>query len=485
MKKILLAMAVVFAAFTTNAQLPNGSIAPDFTGTDINGVEWNLYDLLDQGYRVVIDFSATWCGPCWSYHTSGALEGLYEEYGPDGTNEVMVFFLEGDDATTADDLAGTGGNTQGDWIEGTSYPIIDNAQDIFNLYQCGYYPTIYTVCPSRIVTETSQISTADHYAFIQQNACSPATESNDPSLVSYAGVHATCSAVDVLVNLQNFGLDNLTACTIAVTGGDNNISFNWMGNLDTYEMTEVNVGSVNISSDATLTVSITSSNDTEDNDEVMADISMAEEGTTHIHIDFKTDNWPAETDWQLLDDDGNVVESESYGNSDNTEEFSYDFWVAQGCYSFRITDEFGDGLNASYWGDYEDGYCHVYSVDEGGNIVAEIYDYDGSYWYADESAAANASQVVGISENEMAEVLNAYPNPTSDVITFNYNIKEAGNVSFEVIDMVGAKVLVQNIGSKAMGNHTTALNLDHLASGVYMVNINTGGSVSTLRVNVQ
>jgi hypothetical protein len=31
------------------AQLPDGSIAPDFTATDIDGVEHNLYDLLDEG----------------------------------------------------------------------------------------------------------------------------------------------------------------------------------------------------------------------------------------------------------------------------------------------------------------------------------------------------------------------------------------------------------------------------------------------------
>ena len=29
------------------AQLPDGSIAPDFTATDINGVEHNLYSYLD------------------------------------------------------------------------------------------------------------------------------------------------------------------------------------------------------------------------------------------------------------------------------------------------------------------------------------------------------------------------------------------------------------------------------------------------------
>ena len=40
---------------TSMAQLPDGSIAPDFTATDINGVEHNLYSYLDSGYQVILN----------------------------------------------------------------------------------------------------------------------------------------------------------------------------------------------------------------------------------------------------------------------------------------------------------------------------------------------------------------------------------------------------------------------------------------------
>ena len=39
-----------------------------------------------------------------------------------------------------DDLNGTGTATQGDWVTGTTYPIIDNGGSIFDAYSGAYYP---------------------------------------------------------------------------------------------------------------------------------------------------------------------------------------------------------------------------------------------------------------------------------------------------------------------------------------------------------
>ena len=108
MKKILLfAFVTLFSIHSTFAQLPDGSVAPNFDLTDLDGTSHNLYALLDQGYTVFLDFSAVWCPPCWSYHTGGTLEDLYENHGPAGypgvssntTDDVMVFMIEGDENT--------------------------------------------------------------------------------------------------------------------------------------------------------------------------------------------------------------------------------------------------------------------------------------------------------------------------------------------------------------------------------------------------
>jgi hypothetical protein len=148
MKKIVTSVALCLAASASMAQI--GAVAPDFTATDINSNSHNLYTYLNAGKVVLMDVSATWCGPCWGFHNNHYLEDLYAEFGPAGTNEVVVLFYEGDAATNSADLNGTGNNTQGDWVTGVPYPIIDESplSISLNVYAPLGYPTINVICPS-------------------------------------------------------------------------------------------------------------------------------------------------------------------------------------------------------------------------------------------------------------------------------------------------------------------------------------------------
>jgi len=167
MKKIL---TLSFALLTFNlfAQLPDGSISPDFSLDDLGGTTHELYDYLDEGYSAILDFSATWCGPCWNYHQAGVLEDVWSEVGPDGTDQVMVFMIEADPGTTPPCIygpSGCSGGSIGDWTAGVDYPILNpeagDAATVNSDFSINFYPTLYGVAPNGEIYELGQTSVSD------------------------------------------------------------------------------------------------------------------------------------------------------------------------------------------------------------------------------------------------------------------------------------------------------------------------------------
>ena len=69
MKKFLLSVIALVGFYSANAQLNDGCKAENFTFTALNNNNQvcNLYAWLDSGYVVILDVSATWCGPCWTF----------------------------------------------------------------------------------------------------------------------------------------------------------------------------------------------------------------------------------------------------------------------------------------------------------------------------------------------------------------------------------------------------------------------------------
>ena len=248
MKKLLL-LLMLCLSITINAQLPNLSIAPNWTLTDVNGTAHSLYDYLDNNYTVFLDFSAVWCGPCWNYHIGGALEDLYVNHGPSGfpsvsantTDDVMVFMIEGD-ANALACIYGVGCNTQGDWVAGTPYPIFCtdgtvNNDNVTSAYSINYWPTIYMICPDRVLIEAGQSNSP--YNLLN---CNPAANLlNDPKVMSYSGAAIQCDGtLAPTVTIMNNGINNLMSLDIEVdvSGATTfNTIVPWTGNLSTYQST--------------------------------------------------------------------------------------------------------------------------------------------------------------------------------------------------------------------------------------------------------
>jgi len=482
MKKVLLfAFVAVFTINNAFSQLPDGSVAPDFTLTDLNGTTHNLYNLLDDGYTVFLDFSAVWCPPCWSYHTSGTLEDLYENHGPSGypgvspntSDDVMVFMIEGDGNTTQN-LAGTGGNTQGDWITGTLYPIICtdgtvNNTQVSSDYQIGYWPTIYMVCPNRIVTEVGQSSSP----YNSISSCPPpASYDNDASTFDYSGETLTCEGdLTPEVTIQNYGLVPLTNMNIDVTVNGNVASSTpWTGNLATYATTDITLPTLNgLANNDMVSINVTQPNGVNDanmsNNATSFYVTMA---TSNTHLDITvqivTDAYGSETTWNIKDDNGMIVLSGGpYNNltaaGTTTQPAVSGTLDAQTCHTFTIYDSYGDGINAGY------GQGSFMVTDANGTVLAmggQFTDEDGDAFKTGDAIVQNI--------NDITSNISIFPNPVKDVLMIN------GIFNFVDIYDVSGKLILSSEQNK--------INVSGLAKGLYMLEINTSSGIKTHKITI-
>ena len=480
-KKLLIAIVALFTFNNAQAQLPNGSIAPDFTLTDLDSVTHNLYSYLDNGYTVFLDFSAVWCGPCWGYHTSGALEDLYMNHGPAGmpnvspntTDDVMVFFIEGDGGTLSE-LQG-GGNSQGDWITGTPYPILptysgSNPAQVTQDYQIGYWPTVYMICPDRIVTEAGQSSSP--YSLV--NCPPPASSDNDARTFDYAGETLTCEG-DLIpeIMIQNYGLANLTSLNIEVSVNGNIMSTTpWTGNLATYATDNITLPALTaLASNDAVTINTSYPNgvmdaDPSNNLAASFNVQTAIQNThTDVTVQIVTDAYGSETTWDITDANGAVVLSGGpYSNlsaaGTTTETPVSGTLNAQTCHTFTIYDSYGDGIDAGY------GAGSFNVTDGNGTILAsggQFTDVDGD--------AFKTGDATTVGVNDFTSNLSVYPNPVKDVLTI-----EGNYTSVDIIDVSGKLVL--------SSESTKNINVKSLADGVYMLNIKTENGIAVKKITI-
>jgi hypothetical protein len=411
--------ALTFFASNSYGQLANGSVLPaGINLTDLNGNSYNIDALISGGKTIFIDVSATWCGPCWGFHQTHILDDLYTQYGPQGTDEVRVFWIEGDATTSVPLISGIGTNTQGDWTAGTTFPICDDA-DAGTTLQIGFFPTLYMICPSRRVWHISPSEVGSYWPVSQHIANARACSNPiDAVLDSYTGETSTCGTLSPLkVNIQNKGLQTLTSANITASIGGTQVAFtNWTGALEQFQASAVSFGSANItsSSDLTFTVTPAGTDAAPSNNSLVQTIDLAPFVTSaNIIVKITTDQYGTESSWKIRKSNNAVVAS----GGPYTDLTSVGTTVqpnvsvtlpANDCYSFEMLDAYGDGMFTAYG---QGGYQVTTST---GTVILS-----GGEFGAIDKKRINYNYVAPISLGNLTNngISNNNPNP----ITFSIN----------------------------------------------------------------
>lgn len=226
--KFILVAAFLLSVLTVHAQMPQGSSAPDFTVTDIDGVTHTLSAIGASGKSVGLKFSATWCSPCWTYHNQHHMKNAYENWGPNGTDQIEMFYMESSPSTNEACLYGPSGcvgGTTGDWVTGTPYRIVHLTganQNLANTYQILGYPTLYAVSPDQRV-----------YWIGSWTQATPSVW--EDWLIESFSLDATAVITD-----SDCGGEG--AIDLDRTGGYNGVSYAWSNGQNTEDLTGLDAG---------------------------------------------------------------------------------------------------------------------------------------------------------------------------------------------------------------------------------------------------
>lgn len=93
----------------------------------------------------------------------------------------------------------------------------------------------------------------------------------------------------------------------------------------------------------------------------------------------------------------------------------------------------------------------------------------------------------GIGDPDPASAINSisvFPNPSGGSATVSYSLSENQQVTTEVCNALGQRVILLSNEIQTAGNHEYVLDLKHLATGVYLIKMTTGSGVRTQQMIV-
>jgi hypothetical protein len=267
-----------------------------------------------------------------------------------------------------------------------------------------------------------------------------------------------------VIKLENKGTNAITSAVLTynVDNGTNEV-YNWSGNLATNQSATITLNTLSpAEGEHTFYVAIQSVNNATDqntfNNNKSQDFSITSGyNTTQVVFNLQRDLYGSETTWSIVNQSGTTLASGGpYTDTSSLPAlFTQNITVSNGCYTFTISDAYGDGICC----DYGNGY---YNLKTANNTTitsgTEFTDTVSKTFIINTSLSAEDF----VAKNS----ITIYPNPVNDYLTIQtYNTDLPS--SYTIYNALG-QVIARN---KINAIQDLEINTENLSNGIYIITI--------------
>lgn len=308
------------------------------------------------------------------------------------------------------------------------------------------------------------------------NSCQTEFPNNDIILGSINDIDATyCnySTWDPTISVVNVGSNEVFALTLhVVLNGVELDDVNWSGNLLPNTSENISLGNVVPAVGANElyveVVNVNNMSDPNTNGNISTQQSVVFDGSQLVNVTVDFDNYASETSWEIVDENNTTLYSGGT-YEDGEDIISTEVCLGIGCYSFIISDQFGDGICCNY------GLGSYYVLDVGGDTLAT-----GSEFNAEEITDFCITSLNNV-ENQELKSISIYPNPTKNIVHISFGDHTQVIQAVAITDALGRTILHN---SNLQNTNVWDLNTSSFNDGVYFITVKTDVGITVRRLVV-
>lgn len=198
------------------------------------------------------------------------------------------------------------------------------------------------------------------------------------------------------------------------------------------------------------------------------EVGVNDINTTQLILNLVTDDFPNEIAWNLKDSNNTVLYSSPpyIDGVDDFQTFNEIFTIAENeCYSFEITDSFGDGICCNQ------GFGSYTLITLEGDTVTT----GGDYGLGETTYISNA--VLGVSDYFENNTLSVYPNPTNTTLHVKLSNTVELPESFSIYNMLGQQIATERVS----GASDLVIDVSSYSEGMYFIKLNKDSKTKTIQ----